>query len=339
MNANERESDRFRQTEQGLIGIQGIPRVKVSRRPAVRPKGGDGPGSLPLFPEMAPDPGRGAEAQPFLKWAGGKTQLLAQFEPLFPEKIASYCEPFVGGGAVFFHLKSRFPEMRARLHDNNPELINCYQVLRDRVEELMRGLDEHRERFRAAGKPYYYEVRNQHQLTDPIERAARMIFLNKTCYNGLWRVNSRGRFNVPVGSYRPETVTLYDPANLVAVSHALAGVSLAVSDFRQTLRAAVPGDFAYIDPPYVPLSATASFTSYTKEVFGEPEQRELADCFREAARRGVRLMLSNSDTRLVRRLYDGFTIHTVQARRAVNCQATKRGQVPEVVVLSGSPTS
>lgn len=276
------------------------------------------------------------EAQPFLKWAGGKSQLLAQFDPYFPESIASYCEPFVGGGAVFFHLKARFPAMEVCLYDNNAELINCYQVVRDQVQELMRLLDEHLKEFQAGGERYFYLVRSQHDLIDPLKRAGRMIFLNKTCYNGLWRVNGRGEFNVPIGSYKPEKVSLYDPSNLLAASRELQGAQIAVQDFRHTLRVTRRGQFVYVDPPYVPLSPTSNFTSYTKEDFGKPEQEELAALFADAARRGVRLMLSNSDTPFVRKLYAEFTIKTVSARRAVNSDAAKRGRISEVIVLSGT---
>ena len=284
---------------------------------------------LPLDPA-----GAGAAPQPFLKWAGGKAQLLRQFEPFLPRSIKSYREPFLGGGAVFFHLKHRFPAMRAVLRDNNSELINCYQVVRDQIDPLIARLDDHLSRFRADGERYYYLVRSRHELTEPVERAARMIFLNKTCYNGLWRVNSRGRFNVPIGSYRPEKVSLYDPAALRAAHRALAGADLAVRDFRQTLASAAPGEFVYIDPPYFPVSATANFTSYTKEDFGKAEQEELAALFADAARRGARLMLSNSDVPLVRHLYAEFELETVRARRAVNCDGAKRGAVNEIIVLS-----
>jgi DNA adenine methylase len=282
----------------------------------------------------APEQAR-AEAQPFLKWAGGKNQLLKQFEPFFPTTIDSYLEPFLGGGAVFFHLKARCPKMRAVLRDNNAELINCYTVVRDHVQKLISALNAHLEQFQADGKLYYYEVRRQHSLKDPLERAARMIFLNKTCYNGLWRVNGSGQFNVPIGSYKPERVTLYDKANLLAAARALHGVDLAVSDFRKTLAGAGRGDFLYVDPPYDPLSATASFTSYTKESFGRPEQKELAGLCAEAARRGARVMLSNSDTPLIRELYSDFKLHFVKARRAVNCDGARRGEVSEIVALKG----
>ena len=161
-----------------------------------------------------------------------------------------------------------------------------------------------------------------------------MIFLNKTCFNGLWRVNGRGEFNVPVGSYRPDRVRLYDCENLLAASRALQGVELAVRDFREVLREAPSGTFVYLDPPYVPLSATANFTSYTRENFGMAEQEKLAACFAEAAERGARLMLSNSDTPAVHHLYRGFTIRKLQARRAVNCNGSGRGLIPEALVLS-----
>ena len=260
-----------------------------------------------------------------------------QFEAFFPPSITSYVEPFIGGGAVFFHLRGRFPKLRAVLADNNAELINCYQIVRDQVQKLTHLLDQHLVRFRAEGERYYYLVRSQHVLQKPLERAARMIFLNKTCYNGLWRVNARGEFNVPIGSYQPGKVSLYDKANLPAASRALHGVDLNVQDFRQTLRVAGAGDFVYVDPPYFPLSATANFTSYTKEEFGQTEQEELSALFADAARRGAQLMLSNSDTPFIRRLYQDFAIRTVTARRAVNCDGAKRGRISELVVLTYEP--
>jgi DNA adenine methylase len=274
------------------------------------------------------------EAQPFLKWVGGKAQLLAQFDEFLPVRVERYVEPFIGGGAVFFHLKHRFPQMRAFLRDNNDELINTYKAVRDYPKELMRRLDQHLVEFRADRREYYYAVRKNHDLAEKeiVERAARMIFLNKTCFNGLWRVNASGEFNVPIGSHA--NPALYDRENILAASRALEGVHLATQDFRDTLNETRRGDFAYIDPPYHPISLTASFTSYTKENFGAGEQQELATLFADADRRGVRLMLSNSDVTFVRNLYRGFKIHTVQARRAINCDGSKRGVVNEVVVTT-----
>jgi DNA adenine methylase len=274
------------------------------------------------------------EAQPFLKWAGGKGQLLSQLDQLLPANVERYLEPFVGGGAVFFHLKHRFPGLRAFLRDNNSELINAYLAVRDFPHQLMRRLDAHLDRYLADRKSYFYLVRSQHQLAaeQVVERAARMIFLNKTCFNGLWRVNARGEFNVPIGSH--ENPALYNAENIRAASTALADAHLAVQDFRATMKEAQGGDFVYIDPPYVPVSRTASFTSYTKEDFGPEQQRELAALFAVAARRGGRLMLSNSDTPFVRELYRDFDIHTVRARRAINRDGSKRGEINEVVVTS-----
>jgi len=272
------------------------------------------------------------EAQPFLKWAGGKGQLLSQLDRFLPSQIGNYFEPFVGGGALFFHLKKRFPRLRARLRDNNAELINVYTAVRDFPNELIDQLDAHLARYRAGRKDYYYLVRSQHHLATErvVERAARMIFLNKTCFNGLWRVNARGEFNVPIGSHT--NPALYDRPNLLAANFALRDAHLAVQDFRETLSEAGAGDFVYIDPPYVPVSTTASFTSYTKEDFGPQEQRQLAALCAGLAPRGVRFMLSNSDTPSVRELYQDFSIHTVQARRAINRDGAKRGHVSEVVV-------
>lgn len=286
------------------------------------------------FAVLGMPPVGNVEAQPFLKWVGGKTQLLAQFDEFLPARVDRYFEPFLGGGAVFFHLKHRFPEMRAFLRDNNAELINTYVAVRDFPQELMRQLDAHLAQFRADRETYYYLVRAKHHMPegDVVERAARMIFLNKTCFNGLWRVNARGEFNVPVGSHK--NPSLYDRANMLAASHALRDVHLTVQDFRDTMNETRRGDFAYVDPPYVPVSETASFTSYTKEDFGLEEQRALAALFADAARRGVRLMLSNSDTPLVRSLFGAFQVQTVKARRAINCDGSKRGEINEVVITA-----
>ncbi len=273
------------------------------------------------------------QAAPFLKWAGGKGQLLEQYAPFFPERAETYYEPFVGSGAVFFYLRGRGFARRYCLADSNAELINVYQVVRDAVDRLIELLAEHQARHSRA---YYYEVRNRDrdpawQDEDPVVRAARMIYLNKTCYNGLWRVNSKGHFNVPMGRYRNPTIL--DEARLRAASAALRGVEIAVRDFRERPEAGPP-DFVYFDPPYHPLSETANFTGYSADDFDEDDQCDLARVYRELAARGCRLMLSNSDTPLVHRLYADFTIEIVQARRAINTRADRRGAISEVVVLN-----
>jgi len=272
--------------------------------------------------------------QPFLKWAGGKTQLLPQFNEFFPLEINNYFEPFVGGGAVFFYLKHRFPKMKAFLRDINPDLINAYRAVRDQPEKLMKRLDEHAAKFQALGESYFYLVRSKHDLPAKriVDRAARMIFLNKTCFNGLYRVNSRGEFNVPVGSYN--NPSLYDRENILAASNALKGVRLKVQNFHHTFDETKRDDFIYVDPPYYPVSSTANFTSYSKDDFGEGEQQELHAVSADAARRSVRVMLSNSDASFIRKLYADFAIHVVLARRAINRDGSKRGLVNELVITN-----
>lgn len=273
------------------------------------------------------------EARPFLKWVGGKQQLLAQFEAFFPASWDRYLEPFVGGGAVFFHLwnagRLAGPSL---LFDNNEELINVFRIVKDRPDELIQALAVHKEKH---DKAYYYMIRNldrQDARLSDVERAARTIYLNKTCYNGLYRVNGKGQFNVPMGSYRDPQI-LY-PDVLLAANTALQGAHLEVRDFRQVVDLARAGDFVYLDPPYDPVSKTASFTGYTAGNFGDQDQRDLADVYWQLAQKGCLCMLSNSYTPFILELYREFRIETVQARRAVNSDANGRGNIREVVVLN-----
>lgn len=275
--------------------------------------------------------------KPFLKWAGGKGQLLAQITPLLPAEFKGYHEPFVGSAAVFFHLAglrqagqvgSRLS--RVYLSDSNEELINCYRVVRAEVEPLIALLAEHK---RHHSHDYYYAVRRlQPAQLSALELAARLIYLNKTCFNGLYRVNRQGQFNVPVGRYANPAI--FDPANLRAASRALQSAHVAVAGFRQVIDRARPGDFVYFDPPYYPLSRTASFTAYTDAVFLEAEQQALAQVYRELDRRGVRVMLSNSWTPFVLDLYAGFTRLAVSAGRAINSNPARRGKISELVVIN-----
>jgi DNA adenine methylase len=300
---------------------------------------------------MANEPNK-IEAGPFLKWAGGKRQLLKQYEPFFPQTpMHNYFEPFLGGGAIFFHLHRRGLFQNYHLSESNPELMNCYRVVRDQVEEVIARLSEHKAQH---SQEHYYAVRDQdrdsHWLSTPaVERAARMIYLNKTCYNGLWRVNSEGFFNVPLGRYKNPDILNED--RLRAASQTLQRVALAIADFEIVIWKAKRGDFIYLDPPYDPLSDTANFTSYspnrpqkytaldntadlTKNTFGEYEQRKLGLVFRELNRRGCKVMLSNSDTKLIREIYDGYRIETVTARRAISSEGKKRDAITEVVVIN-----
>lgn len=276
------------------------------------------------------------DAAPFLKWAGGKGALLEQYVCFFPRRRArAYYEPFVGSGAVFFHLRGCGIAQQYHLSDVNAELITTYCVIRDRVDELIARLREH---AALHGKEHYYAVRGMDRLpgwpdqVDEVARAARTIYLNRTCYNGLWRVNSRGEFNVPMGRYRAPRIL--DEPRLRAASSALQGVAITQADVEEAVQGAQAGDFVYFDPPYVPLSQTANFTSYYSQGFDAAAQRALAQLFRELAGRGCTVMLSNSDTPLVRELYAGFRIETVRAQRRINSRADRRGLVDEVVVLS-----
>lgn len=273
------------------------------------------------------------EAKPFLKWAGGKQQLCAQYETYFPTGFSRYFEPFVGGGAIFFHLWSagRLSD-EVFLSDNNEELMNTYKVVRDKLDELIELLVVHKVEH---GKEYYYETRKLDrqdvELSD-VERAARTIYLNRTCYNGLYRVNSKGQFNVPMGSYKNPKIVREDV--LRAASVALQEVSIEVRDFREVADFAQPGDFFYFDPPYDPVSKTASFTSYTAGNFQKQDQRDLTDLFARLSEMGCLCMLSNSYTPFVLQLYQDFRIETVQANRAINSDADGRGSIEEVVVLN-----
>jgi len=267
------------------------------------------------------------EPLPFLKWAGGKGQLLEQMDPYFPENFETYFEPFLGGGAVFFHLR---PD-RAILSDLNPELIHAFLVVRDDPEGLMAALDKH---FPHRKSPdYYYRIRRQNPSgLSATERAARTIFLNKTCYNGLYRVNAKGEFNVPFGRYK--NPSLYDRDNILACSRALQGKIITVGDYRDICKYAREGDFVYLDPPYQPLSTTANFTSYTKDAFGEADQKGLASVFRELDDRGCKVMLSNSATDFVKSLYQGYRIETLKATRAINSKPSGRGAIDEFLIMN-----
>lgn len=269
----------------------------------------------------------GVSVRPVLKWAGGKQQLISQFEPLLPRSIDHYYEPFAGSAAVFFHLCASRPGFSATLTDINGELIRTYVAIRDEVDVLIEKLGRLRAKHE---KKQYLKVRAQQpsELSD-VDAAARFIYLNKTCFNGLYRVNSRGLFNVPMGSYRQPRI--FDEDNLRAVSAVLQDVTIRVAHFSECLQTP-SGGFVYFDPPYVPLSSTANFTSYTKEPFGEQQQQELAAVAQELDAKGVRFLLSNSDTEVVRSLYKEFRIDTVLARRAINSRADGRGAISEVIV-------
>lgn len=277
------------------------------------------------------------EPKPFIKWAGGKTQLLPQLEPLFPERFDGFREPFVGSAAVFFHLYNmkqrgelKASMKRVSLTDSNEELMNCYRAVRDGVESVIAWLAEHKQNH---SPKYYYLVRAQNPRNmGDVERAARLIYLNKTCYNGLYRVNSKGQFNVPMGRYKNPGI--FDADELRAASRALDGVTIEAVDFRDVLRHARKGDFIYFDPPYYPLSKTASFARFTEESFGKFEHESLALLFKALDEKGCKLMLTNSWTEFTYGLYRGFRRIEVKGSRRINSAAAKRGKISDMVVLS-----
>lgn len=268
--------------------------------------------------------------RPFLKWAGGKTQLADDLLARRPLRFHAYHEPFLGSGAIFFRLYRENLIRRAILSDINAELIDTYLAIRDHVTEVIHILAEF-----PHSKEFYYEIRKKDpwQLTLP-ERAARMIYLNKTGYNGLYRVNRKGQFNVPFGRYK--SPKYLDRENLLAASRALQNVEILCAPFETVVERAQPGDWVYFDPPYVPLSPTANFTSYYAEGFGLQEQQRLRDVCIALTHKQVYVMISNSDTAIVRSLYSSpmFSINEVLANRAINCNGTKRGKITELVITN-----
>jgi DNA adenine methylase len=262
-----------------------------------------------------------------VKWVGGKTKLLSHLLARVPERYGRYYEPFAGGGALFFRLAPR----RAVLADSNADLIGLYRALAHDVEAVIRRLEHHRA---VHAQDHYYEVRARWNDRDrewsSAERAAAFIYLNKTCFNGLWRVNRAGAFNVPIGRYTDPPICV--PETLRAAGDALAHAQLRHADYRTAVADAKAGDFLYFDPPYDPVTTTANFTSYTADAFGSDDQRALADTARELIARGCRVMLSNSDTPLIRSLYKGFRVDRVKCPRAINSNAAKRGDVDELLI-------
>lgn len=261
---------------------------------------------------------------PFLKWAGGKRALLPELTRLLPASYGDYYEPFVGGGAVFFALQPR----RAFLNDANEELVNCYAVVRDRLDDLLVALAEHRNTAE-----HFLWVRAQRpDDLDDVGRAARFVFLNRTCFNGLYRVNRRGEFNTPYGHYR--NPTLVPEVLLRDASLALQGVTLTAGSYADGCAGAGAGDLVYLDPPYVPVAEFADFRRYHREQFREDDHEELARLFKDLDARGCHVRLSNSHTPWVLDLYADWKIHVVTSRRAINSNGSGRGPVREVVVAN-----
>ena len=273
------------------------------------------------------------KGKPFVKWAGGKRQIIDKLKKYVPEEFNTYYEPFIGGGALLFELSPK----RAVINDSNEELMNVYRCLCDedkfkKMCNVLNGYEkEHSEEF-------YYEIRNKdrnkssyNRLSD-YTRAARTIYLNKACFNGLYRVNRKNEFNVPFG--KKTKVNTYEGGNLITVSNYLTmnDVTILSVDFEESLKGASKGDFVYFDPPYD--SDNGTFTSYTEDGFGKEEQKRLAKVFKELDERGVYVMLSNHNTSLVNDLYKNFNIHVIDAKRNINSNGKKRGKVKEVIITN-----
>ncbi len=266
------------------------------------------------------------ETYPIVKWVGGKRQLMFELLKNMPKSYNRYFEPFIGGGALFFELQ---PE-NAYISDMNEELINLYSVVRDNVCDLIFDLKKHE-----VSKEYFLEIRNidrtnEYKNLSNVQRASRFIYLNRTCFNGLYRVNSQGQFNVPFGNYKNPRIV--DENNLLNCSELLKNTEIKCADFSEILTKVKKGDFVYFDPPYVPLNETSSFTSYTKDGFDMDMQFKLREVCDELDSMGVMFMLSNSDTKFVNELYSNYEIKKVFASRAVNANAEGRGKITEVLV-------
>ena len=273
------------------------------------------------------------KVKPFVKWAGGKRQILDKLKEHLPEEYNTYYEPFVGGGALLFELEPK----NAVINDFNDELINVYKVLCDEVKfnKMIKLLNKHEAKH---SEEYYYEIRNKDRNKRTFKRlaahtrAARTIYLNKACFNGLYRVNSKGEFNVPFG--KKDKVNTYEGSNLNLLNYYLSSNNFQIlnGDFEKAVETAQKGDFIYFDPPYD--SDTSTFTSYTEIGFGKDEQIRLAKVFKDLSNRGCHVMLSNHNTKLINELYSEFNIHVIEAKRNINSNGQKRGSVEEVIITN-----
>ncbi len=273
-------------------------------------------------------------AAPIIKWVGGKTKLLPELKARVPTKYGRYFEPFAGGAALFFCLD---PE-HATIGDMNAALIEMYIAVACHVEDVIEKLEVLKVSHASLGDALYYEIRkkwNDNAWSHCVRsRAAAFIYLNKTCFNGLWRVNRQGKLNTPVGAYKNPGI--YDADDMRAAALALKRAELKIGDYKATTCEATKGDFVYFDPPYDPIDKTSNFTSYTKDKFGDEAQAELAAHAAKLRDGGTHVMLSNNDTPMIRKLYRDFTIDTVRCARPINSKADKRGEINEVLI-TGAP--
>ena len=272
---------------------------------------------------------------PVLKWVGGKRQLIEDISPLIPKQISTYVEPFVGGAAILFHLQPK----KAIINDFNDELMNVYQVIKENPNGLIKILEKHKE---ANSEEYYYETRALDRTADyenlsKEEKAGRILYLNKTCYNGLFRVNSSGQFNAPYGKYKNPAIV--NDVTIKAVSNYFnsANIKFLNGDYKEALKGLRKGTFVYFDPPYMPVSSSSNFTGYTENGFGYEKQVELRDECLKLNKRGIKFLQSNSYTPEILELYSDssvFTIKVVQAKRSINSKSDKRGEISEVLIYN-----
>jgi len=294
------------------------------------------------------------KVRPFVKWAGGKGSLIPQISKYYPQDlkigvIEKYVEPFVGGGAILIDILQKYDVKQAYAYDTNKDLINAYNVIKTDVEELINKLKIYEDKFisleQEDRKKYYYEVRDEYNSIEikegklSVKRAAEFIFLNRTCFNGLYRVNQKGDFNVPMGKYKKPTIC--DEGNLVALSKLIANVEFICEDYQKTEAIVDKNTFVYFDPPYRPLSVTSGFTSYTKDDFNDNDQKQLASYYRMLDTKEAKLMLSNSNPKNVNEqdtffddIYNGFNINELQANRMINANGNNRGKISELLIIN-----
>ncbi len=272
------------------------------------------------------------EPKPFVKWAGGKRQLIQTIDRHIPSEFGTYFEPFLGGGAVLLHLLGKNPQMKCRVSDLNSDLVLSYVTIRDRVEELITSLENHAKNYHKNPDSYYYGVRES-EPKNQIEKVSRLLFLNRTCFNGLYRVNSKGKFNVPLGRYSNPNIINED--NLLSVSRILQSkkIQIICRDFTAVLTDAKKGDFVYFDPPYQPVSKTASFTSYTNKDFTYEDLENLVKVSEKLSDKGCKVLHSNSDSKEVKELFSkDWKITEVSVNRAINSDSTKRTGQKELLI-------
>jgi len=264
----------------------------------------------------------------FLKWAGSKSKLLPQLIDLLPKKIDNYFEPFLGSGAMLFYMLHNRNIKKAYASDINPELINTFLIVKNKPLKLIESLKEHQKNH---SKEYYYKVRNNIPNNN-LDKASRFIYLNKTCFNGLYRVNSKGLFNVPIGSYKNPAILQKE--RILKASKLLKIVEFKVSDYKETLKKVKKNDFVYLDPPYHPLEDKNSFTKYSKNDFSEKDQESLKKYCDQLDKKGINFLQSNSYTSFIKKLYEDYKKRVVLANRMINCKASGRGKIREFAIYN-----